>query len=73
MASVLMIGGLSLFAVVTAVITSTFVARAQAETRSDAEDPVAIRLAEIETRLAEIATDVERLASRGEDRPGDGH
>src|SRR3954463_9112977 len=43
-ASVLMIGGLSLFAVVTGAITSSFVARAQAEARGSAEDPMMSKL-----------------------------
>jgi ABC-type phosphate transport system permease subunit len=55
--TVLMIGGLSLFAVVTGVITSEFVARAQAEHRSDASDPVMQHL----TRMSE-----ELEAVRGE-------
>jgi voltage-gated potassium channel len=62
-ASVLMIGGLSLFAVVTGVITSTFVARAQAETRSEANDPMLARMTAIETQLTGIRTDVARLSA----------
>jgi voltage-gated potassium channel len=53
-ATVLMIGGLSLFAVVTAFITSAFVARAQADARAVGDDPVMAKLIEIEARLAAI-------------------
>ena len=42
-AVVLMVGGLSFFAVVTGVITSVFVTRAQAERRAQEADPVARR------------------------------
>ena len=49
-AAVLMIGGLSLFAVVTGVITSAFVARAQAERRADREDPVMAKLEQMAGR-----------------------
>jgi voltage-gated potassium channel len=53
-ATVLMIGGLSLFAVVTGFITSAFVARAQAATRRADDDSVMAKLIEIEARLAAI-------------------
>ncbi len=60
-ASILMIGGLSLLAVVTATITSAFVARAEADRRATGEDPVMLELAEISSRLdalsAQIAKD----------------
>lgn len=62
-ASVLMIGGLSLFAVVTGVITSSFVARAQAETRAEADDPMLAKMTAIETQLTEIKGDVARLSA----------
>jgi voltage-gated potassium channel len=62
-ASVLMIGGLSLFAVVTGVITSTFVARAQAETRSGADDPMLAKMTAIETQLTAMRTDIARLSA----------
>jgi voltage-gated potassium channel len=53
-ATVLMIGGLSLFAVVTGFITSAFVARAQAAARGADDDPVMAKLVRIEARLAAI-------------------
>jgi voltage-gated potassium channel len=69
-ASLLMIGGLSLFAVVTGVITSTFVARAQAETRAEGDDPMLTKMTEIEAQLTAIRTEVARLsAGRDPDVP----
>lgn len=61
-ASVLMIGGLSLFAVVTGAITSAFVARAQATTRARAEDPMMLKLTDVEAQLAAMRADVARLS-----------
>jgi voltage-gated potassium channel Kch len=61
-ASVLMIGGLSLFAVITGVITSAFVARAQAEQREkdDLESPPA----DIGPQLDAIRADIAELSAR---------
>jgi voltage-gated potassium channel len=64
-ATVLMIGGLSLFAVVTGFITSAFVARAQTEARGSREDPTMSKLLEIEAQLAAISTEVARLSTTG--------
>jgi voltage-gated potassium channel len=61
-ATILMVGGLSLFAVITGVITSAFVARAQVETRGDPEDPVMKRLAEINTELEGVRSELARIA-----------
>ena len=68
-AVVLMVGGLSLFAVVTGVITSTFVARAQAERATEANDPMLARLTRIETQLTAINADVARLSAGLDDEP----
>ena len=57
-ATVLMIGGLSLFAVITGFITSAFVARAQAENRARADDPVIVKLGEIEAQIKALKDDV---------------
>jgi len=57
-ASILMIGGLSLFAVVTGVITSAFVARAQADSRAEGDDPVLARLAALEGQIAALRADL---------------
>ena len=68
-ASVLMIGGLSFFAVLTGVITSTFVARAQMQSRLTGGDPMIEKLAELDDRIAAIGADVARLAAELEQRP----
>ena len=60
-ASVLMIGGLSFFAVITGVITSGFVARAQAERRADPDDPVMLQLAQMSAELEAVREEVVRL------------
>ena len=56
---VLMVGGLSFFAVITGAITSAFVTGAQARRRSSGEDPVMQRLdrmaADIEVMRAELS------------------
>lgn len=49
--AVLMLGGLSFLSVVTATITSVFVARRQAEMQAAGQDPVMHRLDEIAKRL----------------------
>jgi voltage-gated potassium channel Kch len=60
-ASILMIGGLSFFAVLTGMITSLFVARQQAEHRETFQDPVL-------DRLEEIGAEVEQIKQRLDDR-----
>ena len=50
-ATVLMIGGLSFFAVITGMITSLFVARQQADHQASSSDPVLARLDEISAEL----------------------
>ena len=64
-ASLLMLGGLSLLAVVTATITSAFVTRAEADRRAAGDDPVMQKLLEISSRLEELDAE---LARRGRDR-----
>ena len=68
-AAVLMIGGLSFFAVVTGAITSLFVTRADAERRAEGDDPVLQRLEEIGRQLETLRADLERL-SRADESPG---
>jgi voltage-gated potassium channel len=53
-ATVLMIGGLSFFAVITGMITSLFVARQQETRRETEADPVIARLDEISAELEHI-------------------
>ena len=64
-ATLLMVGGLSLFAVITGVITSVFVARAQADRRWTTKDPVIGKLNEITVELEEMRAEVARLGSGG--------
>jgi voltage-gated potassium channel len=61
-AALLMIGGLSLFAVVTGVITSTFVAAARTERLAGADDPVLAKMSELEAQLSALRAEVSRLS-----------
>lgn len=60
--AVLMLGGLSLLSIITATITSAFVARRQAELQAAGQDPVIRRLDQISARLDEIEPELRRLA-----------
>ena len=57
-ATILMIGGLSLFAVITGFITSAFVARAQADSRAEREDPILAKIGELESQVAALRADL---------------
>ena len=57
-AAFLMLGGLSLLAVVTGAITSAFVARAEAERRETHGDPVIQRLDALDKQLKQIQAEV---------------
>ena len=59
-AAVLMVGGLSFFAVVTGVITSAFVTRAQAERRASEEDPMMAKLDDLASELEALRTEIAR-------------
>ena len=63
-AGFLMLGGLSLIAVVTAAITSGFVSRAQAQGRFTGEDPVMNKLEELSRDLRAVKAEVEDLRSQ---------
>jgi voltage-gated potassium channel len=52
--AILMLGGLSLLSIITATITSGFVARRQAEMMESGDDPVMRQLEQIESRLDAI-------------------
>jgi len=54
----LMLGGLSLLAVVTGAITSAFVTRAEAERREAGDDPVMRRLQDVSAQLEEIKAEL---------------
>jgi voltage-gated potassium channel len=60
-AGFLMLGGLSLIAVVTAAITSGFVSRAEAQRRAAGEDPVMQKLEEIAAELEAVKTELHEL------------
>ena len=63
-ACLLMLGGLSLVAVVTAAVTSAFVTRAAADRRAAGDDPVMQRLDQLGGQLDELKGDITRLQQR---------
>jgi voltage-gated potassium channel len=65
----LMLGGLSLLAIVTAAITSAFVARAQAHRRSPEQDPVLKKLNELGTELQTVKGELEQLRAATNEKP----
>jgi voltage-gated potassium channel len=65
----LMLGGLSLLSIITATITSAFVARRQAELQASGDDPVIRQLQAIESRLDRIDAELRHL---GRDAPPPG-
>jgi voltage-gated potassium channel len=64
--SFLMLGGLSLFAVVTGAITSAFVAQRQSERNAADEDPLKRKLDEMTAKLDAMQAEIARL-NRGAD------
>ena len=67
----LMLGGLSLLAVVTGVITSAFVTRAEEERREAGTDPVISRLGELATQIEELKGELAELARSSSSDPRD--
>jgi hypothetical protein len=63
LAGCLMLGGLSFIAVVTAVVTSGFVARAQAGKSKAADDPVLQKLDEVGSELEALRAELRHLRS----------
>jgi voltage-gated potassium channel len=63
-ATFLMLGGLSLFAVVTGAITSAFVAERQREGRASSADPLTKKLDEMSAQLEAIKADLARIERR---------
>ncbi len=61
LAAVLMLGGLSLLSIVTATITSSFVARRQREALASGDDPVQNQLAQIGDLLTAMETELRDL------------
>jgi len=62
--SFLMLGGLSLFAVVTGAITSAFVMQRQRDGLMGGDDPVAQRLDELAAKLDEVQAQIARQGGR---------
>ncbi|OAI39708.1 hypothetical protein AYO39_02605 [Actinobacteria bacterium SCGC AG-212-D09] len=62
----LMLGGLSLLAIVTAAITSAFVARAQARRKPPEHDPVMVKLDQLGTQLQSVKSELEQLRAAGQ-------
>ena len=63
-ASFLLLGGLSLLAVVTGVVTSAFVTQAQEERRDSGEDPVMRKLDELSRGLAAVQAELAHLRGK---------
>ena len=64
-ASFLLLGGLSLLAVVTGVVTSAFVTQAQEQERARGDDPVMQRLDEVAQGLASVRAELKTLRNGG--------
>lgn len=60
-ASLLMLGGLSLLAVVTGAVTSAFVSRARADMELAGEDPTSQRLERLSSELEAVRADLARI------------
>jgi voltage-gated potassium channel len=71
MAGFLMLGGLSMLTILTASITSAFIAFRQEHIRAQGQDPVAGQLEEISRRLETIEGELRslRATTSGDDRP----
>src|SRR3954452_5322750 len=59
-ASLLMLGGLSFLSVLTALITSSFVARRQEQARADGSEPLVQEMARLSARLDSLTAELER-------------
>ena len=65
-ASILMVGGLAFLSIVTATITSSFVARRQERQQARGEDPVMQQLARLSEQVTSLEAEVRRARSAGE-------
>jgi voltage-gated potassium channel len=65
-ASFLLLGGLSLLAVVTGVVTSAFVTQAQVERQARGEDPMIEKLDELSRQLDSVQAEIARGRQHGE-------
>lgn len=70
-AGFLMLGGLSLLAVITAAVTSGFVSRAQAHGQIHGSDPIMTKLDELAAEVDAVRAELERLSSAVELRRSD--
>lgn len=70
-AAVLMVGGLAFLSIVTATITSSFVARRQERARSRGEDPVIEELARLSSEVESLTSEIRRTRAGPEPPPGD--
>jgi voltage-gated potassium channel len=71
LAAILMLGGLSFLSIITATITSAFVARRQAELLAAGEDPVMRKLDQIAARLDTLDAELRRSEQNpGSQEPG---
>jgi voltage-gated potassium channel len=59
-AAILMVGGLAFLSIVTATITSSFVARRQARSRASSDDPVMQQLTRIGERIDALESELRR-------------
>ena len=66
-ATFLLLGGLAFLSVVTATITSSFVARRQRELADDADDPLVAGFNRLHERLDAIEAEFRRLKGAGDD------
>lgn len=69
MAVIMMLGGLSMLAVVTATITSAFVSRAREHRALSGDDPIMARLEELSVQIAAMQTQLDGRASEETELP----
>jgi voltage-gated potassium channel len=70
-AAVMMVGGLSFLSILTATITSAFIARRQERARDQGTDPVMKELARLSTQVGALTTELERGRAGAEEVPGE--
>ena len=64
-AAILMLGGLSFLSILTATITSSFVARRQERARARGEDPVMREMSRLAAQIGSLETELKRLHPDG--------
>jgi voltage-gated potassium channel len=63
-AAILMVGGLSFLSILTATITSSFVARRQERSRARGDDPVMQEVVRLSTKIESLETELQRARPR---------